>query len=97
MSTDHHWPQTAGMAGAHYDDPQVTPTDDLRSHAGVLSEGEMVPEGLEDVKLDGGRYAVLHFKGTYAGLGEAYQYLYDPPGCLPAKKPCGMPLPMNTT
>jgi len=78
MSTGHHWPQTAGMAGVYYDDPQVTPTEDLRSHAGVLWEGETVPEGLEDVKLDGGRYAVLHFQGAYAGLGEAYQYLYGP-------------------
>ena len=66
------------MAGVYYDNPDVTPTEDLRSHAGVLWEGKTVPDGLEEVKLDGGRYAVLHFKGSYAGLGEAYGYLYGP-------------------
>jgi len=78
MSTGGHWPQTSGMAGVYYDDPDVTPTEDLRSHAGVLWEGEKVPEGLEEVKLDGGRYAVLHYMGSYAGFGEAYRYLYGP-------------------
>ncbi len=91
MSTDHHWPQTAGMAGAHYDDLQVTPTDDLRSHAGAVWEGEMVPEDLEDVKLDGGRYAVLHFKGACAGLGEAYQYLYGPGAVFQPRNRAGCP------
>jgi len=76
MSTGGHWPLTNGMAGVYYDDPNVTPTEDLRSHAGVLWEGGTVPDGLEEVQLAGGRYAVLHFKGSYAGLGEAYGYLY---------------------
>lgn len=78
ISTGGHWPQTRGMAGVYYDDPDVTPADDLRSHAGVLWEGETVPNGLEEVQLTGGRYAVLHYKGTYAGLGDAYRYLYGP-------------------
>ena len=78
MSAGGHWPKTLGMAGVYYDNPDVTPTEDLRSHAGVLWEGQTVPDGLEEVKLDGGRYAVLHFKGSYAGLGEAYGYLYGP-------------------
>lgn len=78
MSIGGHWPQTSGMAGVYYDDPDVTPTEELRSHAGVLWDGETVPDGLEEVELDGGRYAVLHFKGAYAGLGEAYRYLYGP-------------------
>jgi len=78
LSTGGHWPQTAGMAGVYYDDPKVTPANDLRSHAGVLWEGEDVPDGLEEVQLAGGRYAVLHFKGPYAGLSEAYTYLYGP-------------------
>jgi len=76
ISAGGHWPQTLGMAGVYYDNPDVTPTEDLRSHAGVLWEGKAVPDGLEEVKLDGGRYAVLHFKGPYAGLSEAYGYLY---------------------
>lgn len=78
MSTGAHWPQTLGMAGVYYDDPDVTPPEDLRSHAGVLWTGDAIPDGLEEVKLEGGRYAVLHYKGAYAGLGEAYRYLYGP-------------------
>ncbi len=76
MSTGGHWPQTGGMAGVYYDDPENTPVHDLRSHAGVLWNGGAVPDGLEDVTLDGGSYAVLHFKGPYSGLVGAYRYLY---------------------
>jgi len=76
MSTGNHWAHTRGMAGVYYDDPEVTPADELRSHAGVLWEGGTVPDGLEEVQLAGGRYAVLHFKGPYAGLAAAYRYLY---------------------
>lgn len=78
MSTGGHWPNTSGMAGVYYDDPNVTPQPELRSHAGVLWNGDAIPEGLEEVVLQGGRYAVLRFKGPYAGLGEAYRYLYGP-------------------
>ena len=78
MSTGGHWPQTLGMAGVYYDDPDVTPPEDLRSHAGVLWNGDGIPDGLEEIRLEGGRYAILHFKGAYAGLGEAYRYLYGP-------------------
>jgi len=78
MSTGGHWPKTRGMAGVYYDDPDVTPKEDLNSHAGVLWEGDAVPAGLEEVRLAGGKYAVLHFKGPYAGLGEAYRFLYGP-------------------
>lgn len=78
ISAGGHWPETNGMAGVYYDDPDATQTKDLRSHAGVLWEGKKVPDGLEEVKLDGGRYAVLHFQGPYAGFAEAYRYLYGP-------------------
>ncbi|MEO1681374.1 MAG: AraC family transcriptional regulator [Pseudomonadota bacterium] len=76
ISAGDHWARTRGMAGVYYDDPDVTPAENLRSHAGVLWEGGSVPEGLEEVQLAGGRYAVLHYKGPYAGLSEAYRYLY---------------------
>lgn len=78
MSAGSHWPQTRGMAGVYYDNPEVTPSDELRCHAGVLWEGETIPDGLEEVQLTGGRYAVLHLKGPYASLAEAYRYLYGP-------------------
>ncbi|MEL6960089.1 MAG: AraC family transcriptional regulator [Pseudomonadota bacterium] len=72
------WPQTRGMAGVYYDDPASTPEADLRSHAGAVWAGDSVPDGMEEVTLDGGPYAVLHFKGPYSGLAAAYQYLYGP-------------------
>lgn len=78
MSTGGHWSHTRGMAGVYYDDPAVTAVEDLRSHAGVIWAGGDIPGGLEDVTLAGGRYAVLHLKGPYAGLAAAYQYLYGP-------------------
>lgn len=76
ISTGSYWPQTQGMAGVYYDDPSVTPAADLRSHAGVLWAGDKVPDGLEEVHLTGGRYAILHFKGPYSGLSDAYNFLY---------------------
>ena len=78
LSSNNQWGNAAGMAGVYYDNPDETPVDELRSHAGVLWSGEAIPDGLEEVELAGGRYAVLHFKGSYAGLGEAYRYLYGP-------------------
>ncbi|MCF2871149.1 AraC family transcriptional regulator [Octadecabacter sp. G9-8] len=76
MSTGNHWPHTGGMAGVYYDDPSTTPIDDLRSHAGVIWNGADIPDGLEDVALAGGNYAILHFKGPYSGLVSAYRFLY---------------------
>lgn len=76
ISTGGLWPQTGGMAGVYYDDPQTTKPEDLRSHAGVIWTGGDVPDGLEEVALAGGKYAVLHFKGPYSGLPTAYNHLY---------------------
>jgi len=76
ISTGGHWPDTRGMVGVYYDDPSTTKVEDLRSHAGVIWAGGDIPEGLEAVALKGGPCAVLHFKGPYAGLAAAYQYLY---------------------
>ncbi|MCF2904759.1 AraC family transcriptional regulator [Octadecabacter sp. CECT 8868] len=76
MTTGGHWPNTRGMAGVYYDDPNEVAPENLRSHAGVIWAGGEVPEGLEAVDLAGGDYAVLTFKGPYAGLGQAYDYLF---------------------
>lgn len=71
------WPNVRGMAGVYYDDPNVVAEKDLRCHAGVILNGETaLPEGLEEVSLIGGRYAVLHYKGPYTALKVAYDHLY---------------------
>jgi AraC family transcriptional regulator len=77
ISANNRWADVIGSAGVYYDDPSAVAAADLRSHAGVfLAEGATPPEGVEAVTLDGGRFAVLHFKGAYAGLPRAYDYLY---------------------
>ena len=65
------------MVGIYYDDPGTVAPENLRSHAGVLVDtGFSMPENLEDVVLPEGRMVVMHYKGPYAGLKAAYDYLY---------------------
>ena len=66
-----------GMLAVYYDDPDATKAADLSSHAGVIMPPEVeISDPLEDVIVAGGRLAVMHFKGPYAGLPAAYNYLY---------------------
>lgn len=71
------WPQAGPMVGVYYDDPSAVAESDLKSHAGfTISNTADVGEPLEEVRLSGGKMAVLHFKGHYAGLPAAYDYLF---------------------
>ncbi|MEM6596037.1 MAG: AraC family transcriptional regulator [Pseudomonadota bacterium] len=71
------WSGARGMLGLYHDDPNSVAEGDLRSHAGiVLADGAGVPDGMEPMVAEGGRFAVLHFTGPYAGLKAAYDYLY---------------------
>ncbi len=71
------WPNAQGMVGVYYDDPDATAEAELRSFAGIaVLEGVAIQAPLEPVDLPAGRYAVMHFKGPYAGLKAAYGYLY---------------------
>ena len=71
------WDEARGMVGVYYDDPSSVKPADLRSHAGVaVGDAAPLPEGLEEVRLPGGKTAVLRFKGHYSGLPAAYDYLY---------------------
>jgi AraC family transcriptional regulator len=77
MSVRNLWPQAMGMVGVYYDDPMAVKPAELRSHAGVVvGDAVPLPKGLEDVRLPGGRTAVLRFKGHYSGLPAAYDYLF---------------------
>jgi AraC family transcriptional regulator len=65
------------MVGVFYDDPQAVPEPELRSHAGFEMTGKIdIAAPLETVSLQGGRHAVLTYKGPYAGLPAAYNQLY---------------------
>jgi AraC family transcriptional regulator len=72
------WPRARGMAALYLDDPGTTPEADLRSFAGALVDADLpLPEGLEQRLVPAGRFAVLHFRGPYAGLQAAYDQLYN--------------------
>ena len=71
------WPHARGMAGLYYDDPNAVAAEDLRSHAGVVvAEDAPLPDPADDIPVKGGKFAVLHYKGPYAGLRAAYDHLY---------------------
>lgn len=87
------WPEIRGVVGIYYDDPNAVPESELRSHAGLdLAPATELPEGLEEVTIPGGTIARLRFKGSYAGLKPAYDYLYGEwlpsSGQEPANSPC---------
>ncbi len=76
-STRGLWPQVEGMLGIYYDDPDAVAAEDLRSAAAVIIKSDTPCEDpLIETAVQGGRSAVLSFKGPYAGLREAYLYLY---------------------
>ncbi len=71
------WGQARGMLAICYDDPEAIKPENLRSHAGVIVGSDFeLPEGLESVDVPDGKMAVMHYKGPYAGLKAAYDYLY---------------------
>lgn len=71
------WGHARGMLGIYYDDPSSVAAAELRSHAGVIVGDDFdMPENLEEVIVPDGRMAVMHYKGPYAGLSAAYDYMY---------------------
>ncbi|MEM9474379.1 MAG: AraC family transcriptional regulator [Pseudomonadota bacterium] len=77
FTTRNLWGHARGMLGVYYDDPNAVPEAELRSHAGIIIAAPIEMEApLEPLDLPAGRYAVMHYKGPYAGLKAAYDYLY---------------------
>jgi len=71
------WPAVRGGVAVYYGDPAAIEAKALCSHAGfVMDEAAEMPARLDEVLLDAGPAAVLHFKGPYAGLEAAYGYIY---------------------
>ena len=61
------------LVAVFYDDPAVTPEDQLRSDAGVIvDEGVPLPPGLEEQRVPAGRFARAEHAGSYAGLPGAW-------------------------
>jgi AraC family transcriptional regulator len=70
------FPQVGKMIGVYYDSPADVAPENLRSHAGFEVQSDTaIAAPLEPVTLPAGRYAVLLFKGPYAGLPAAYNQL----------------------
>ncbi len=60
-----------------HDDPLLVPEPDLRSDIGfAIGPDTPLPADFSETTVAASRCAVLHFKGPYVGLFEAYQYLY---------------------
>ena len=70
-------PDTVSL-GIYHDDPDVTPPDQLRSHACMSVPLELgpVPEGYELMDLEGGEHAIGVHRGPYEGLHESYSWLF---------------------
>jgi AraC family transcriptional regulator len=59
-----------------YDDPQTTPTQELRSDAGIMTPDSFDPSANPQIStcvVGNGRYAIARHKGPYAGLPGAWQ------------------------
>ena len=75
-------PSVRGTIGVFHDDPASMPFDDLSSHAAfVVEDGVAIDPPLEEVRLAGGRHAVVTVEGPYAGLALGYDQLFN--GWLP--------------
>ncbi|MBX4953302.1 AraC family transcriptional regulator [Rhizobium binae] len=65
------------MIGVYLDDPDIVPTEQLRSIACVTGSADVPAEApFERRRIDGGDYAVLRHKGPYADMYKAYRWLY---------------------
>ncbi|MGX1495631.1 AraC family transcriptional regulator [Roseibium aggregatum] len=69
--------QIGAMKALYYSDPTHVAEDDLQSAAGaVVGDGFPVEAPLETRETRGGDYAVLRYKGPYADMKWAYEWLY---------------------
>ncbi len=67
------------VIGIFHDDPQSTPSAELRSDAAITVESSVESDqtaGVTVIEIQGGRYAVGILKGPYEGLQAAYNWIY---------------------
>ncbi|AZB64836.1 GyrI-like domain-containing protein [Cereibacter sphaeroides] len=70
--------QAGCMIGVYWDNPLLAPPGALHSHAGIdLPEAVEIAPPLEELRLSGGRHAVLQYTGPYSGLARAYRYFFS--------------------
>lgn len=66
------------LVAVYYDDPHQVAENDLRSDAGVVVHGDQPIEGdgVKEIRIPGGRYAMASYVGDYSGLGKAWEDFY---------------------
>ncbi len=70
-------PEGSRWMAVYFDDPFAVPQAQLASRAGLsVALGAAVPAPLERFELGGTRCAVLRYRGPYAGMRAAYEWLY---------------------
>ena len=63
------------MVAVYWDNPVLT--EGTQSHAGIAVPQDLqIDHPLEEVRLSGGRHAILRHTGPYSGLADAYRYLF---------------------
>jgi AraC family transcriptional regulator len=61
------------MLAIYYDDPETTPAEQLRSHAGLtVPDNVRLPTEVIEMRLPAGRYARAIHMGPYTTLGDAW-------------------------
>ena len=71
---------TAGIEhiGVSYDDPNITEADKIRYDACLVVHKEARPEGEVGIKtLNGGKFAMFHYTGSYKNLSYVYNYVFN--------------------
>ena len=64
--------------GISYDDPKVTEKENCRFDACLTIYQPVKPQGKIGVKkIEGGKFAVFNFQGSYDNWGEVYDIIYD--------------------
>ncbi len=85
------------MLGVYYDSPDEVPAEHLRSAAAIEigPEVELDPsseDGVRELTLAGGIYAVVQYEGAYERLVDAYRWIYYTAlaerGVTPSDQPC---------
>lgn len=68
----------AQFVGVYYDDPDVTPVEQRRAHAGLTVPVTFgpAPAGFELIDVPGGDFAVGVHRGPYEKLPESYKWLF---------------------
>jgi AraC family transcriptional regulator len=69
--------KNARMFGVAYDNPNVVEPSKLRYDACVTKDDDVtLEEGINDLAIGGGKYAVFMHKGAYEALSETYKAIY---------------------